>query len=87
MTTIVNIPSPHPTHGIKNEDVINYIEPLKMQEKVQVSGAYSMNLNQHLSGQPPIVRPGYKYYFWFEDADEAEEFRAKFDGEIVTLNT
>ena len=87
MTIIVNIASPHPTHGIKNEDVINYIEPLRTRDKVQVSSAYSINLVQHLNGHPPIVRPGYKYYFWFEDADEAETFRAKFDGEIVTLNT
>lgn len=87
MNTVVNIDSPHPLWGIKNEDVINYIEPLRANGYVEVSSAYLFNLNEYNNKRPPCIRPGFKYMFWFTDELEAEKFRVTFNGQFVPLNT
>lgn len=81
MTIIINIESPSTKED--NSEIISFITPLLDASEVKVSTAYWYNLHNHKNNEYPDQRPGFKYYFWFEDETLASEFKTKFFGEIV----
>ena len=78
----INIPRPIPGTG-ENEKIIAFIEPLRNELKVKVSGAYHYNLTQYERGDEPALAPGFRYEFTFIDQMDATAFKLNFGGEEV----
>jgi hypothetical protein len=69
----VNIQRPNPETD-ENQRLCEYIEPLRIAEKIKVSAAYNFNLKQYQDGKECSLSPGFKYYFWFMERLIAEKF-------------
>lgn len=91
IVAVVNIESPIPIGYCDtiekgsiydNERQIKYIQPLIDSGRVFYSTAYTWNYDAYLKNEPPVIRPGRKYMFWFMDQEEAEKFAKEFEGEI-----
>ncbi len=78
----INIPRPYPDTG-ENEKYIAFIEPLRKDGRVFVSGAYYANLAQFAVGGQPSMSPGFRYEFVFPDKQDATAFKLIFGGEEV----
>jgi hypothetical protein len=76
---LVRIPRPHPGTD-ENKRQIEFIEPLRAQDKVFVSRAYMFNLEQFTQGKECSLSPGFKYDFGFVNEEDSVEFQKMFGG-------
>lgn len=73
----VNIVRPYPGTG-ENEQQISFIEPLRKDNRIQVSHAYWYNLRQYEAGLEPSCSPGFRYEFIFQYEEDALAFKLIF---------
>ena len=79
---IINIPRPYPGTD-QNARQIAFIEPLRQQNRIQVSDAYRYNLRQFNAGEECSLSPGYRYEFAFFHKEDAAAFKLAFGEEEV----
>ena len=73
----INIPRPYPGTD-ENALQIAFIEPLRVENKVQINGAYRFNIDQYNRGEECTLSPGFKYEFGFTDEADYLKFKELF---------
>lgn len=77
---VINIATPDTMEGYKQ--LFDYVDPRL--DDIVVSRAYYL-VHQSYNEGFLSIRHGFKFMFWLNDPDLAEEFRRKFDGEYVEV--